>query len=139
MLQCDGMAESTSSIEQQIAALEQQLAAKRAEAGADANAPYERAEVHAAVGEQIKEIMPSYPSTGSGQVQPASDVPGYQDPAIAGTVQDLVNVAFTQGLQQAITQAVASNNPAVVDALHDVLADQLHQELLNRKKIEPAP
>ena len=131
--------QSNGALQEQIAALEQQLAAKRAEAGADTSAPYERAEVHAAVGEQIQQIMPSYPSTDSGQVQPPSDVPGYQDPALASTVQDLVNVAFTQSLQQAITQAVASKNPALIDALHDVLADQLHQELLNRKKIEPAP
>jgi hypothetical protein len=132
------MAEQTAgALQEQIAALEQQLAAKRAEAGGDTSAPYERAEVHAVVGEQIKEAMPSYQPAPS--VAAPTDVPGYQDPALASTVQDLVNVAFTQSIQQAITQAVASKNPALIDALHDVLADQLHQELLNRKKIEPAP
>lgn len=132
------MAEPTTEVlREQIAALEQQLAQKRTEAGADTSAPYERAEVHAAVGEQIKQVVPSYQPTAP--ATDAADVPSYQDPAIASTVQDLVNVAFTQSIQQAITQAVASKNPAIVDALHDVLADQLHQELLNRHKIEPAP
>jgi dGTP triphosphohydrolase len=132
------MAEPTTEVlQEQIAALEQQLAQKRTEAGADASAPYERAEVHAAVGEQIKQVVPSYqPAAPAATI---SDVPSYQDPAIAQTVQDLVNVAFTQSIQQAITQAAASKNAAIVDALHDVLADQLHQELLNRHKIEPAP
>lgn len=120
------MVEQQNEMEKQVAALEQQLPA-----------PYERADVHAAVGEQIKQVLPSYqsaaPSAGGG------DVPSYQDPALASTVQDLVNVAFTQSLQEAIAKAVDSKNPALIDALHDVLADQLHQELLNRKKIEPAP
>jgi hypothetical protein len=126
------MAESTPSIEQQVAVLEQQLAQKRAELGQDTNAPYERSEVHAAIGEQIKPQMPA-------TTTPSADVPSYDDPALSGTVQQLVNVAFTIGIQEAIRQAVASHNPALVDAFHDVLADKLHQELLNRQKITPAP
>jgi hypothetical protein len=128
------MAESTSSLEQQVAALEQQLAQKRAELGQDTAAPYERSEVHAAIGEQIAPSMPV-----AAAPAPAGDVPSYQDPALAGTVQQLVNVAFSIGIQEAIKQAIASKNPALVDAFHDVLADQLHQELLNRQKITPAP
>ena len=37
-----------------------------------------------------------------------------------------------------LSDAKATGNPAVIDALHDVLADQFHEELLNRQQIEPA-
>ena len=133
------MAEQTSEVlEHQISELQRQLAAQRVEKGADTSAPYERVEVHAVVGEQIQQAMPSYqipvpaPSDGS-------SVPSWQDPALAGSVQGLVNVAFTQSLQQAINQAVKTENAALIDAFHDLLVDQLHQELLNRQKLEPAP
>jgi hypothetical protein len=120
--------------EQDIESIRQQIEAKRVEAGADTSVPYERAEVHAAVGEQIQQAMPTVP--------PASPPPAdaaQPDPALASSVQDLVNIAFTQDLTQAITKAVQTGNPALIDAFHDVLADQLHQELLNRHKVEPAP
>ncbi len=133
------MAEQTSEgLQNQIAELERQLAAKRVEQGADTSAPYERAEVHTAVGEQIQQVMPSYQAPVPTTPSDAS-VPSWQDPALAGPVQELVNIAFTQGLQQAVHQAEKSGNPALIDALHDVLVDQLHQELLNRQKLQPAP
>jgi hypothetical protein len=132
------MAESTStSVEQEIVALEQQLAAKRAELGQDTTLPYERAEVHAALGEQIQTQAPAYvPPTPS--VAPSGETPSWQDPALSSTVQELVTTAFTQGVQAAITKAIQSGNPALVDALHDVLADELHAQLIERGKLEAA-
>lgn len=132
------MAESNpGTVQQEIADLERRLQEKRAELGAESAAPYERAEVHEAVGERIQQAVPSY------QVQPpqspAGDVPSWQDPRLAGAVQDLVDIAFTQSVQAAIDKAVASGNPALLDALHDVLTDELHAQLLERQKVEPAP
>ena len=121
-------------VQAEIIDLERRLQEKRAEQGGDAAAPYERSEVHAVVGEKIQQSLPSH--------QPAPDTGGtqsWQDPALAGSVQQLVNVAFTQNVQAAIDQAIASGNPALIDALHDVLADELHAQLLERRKIEPAP
>ncbi len=136
------MAKQTSdALQNQITELERQLAAKRVESGIDATAPYERAEVHAVVGEQIQQFIPTQQASGATPHTPSdgASVPSWQDPALAGLVQELVNVAFTQSLQQAIDQAMKSGNPALIDALHDVLVDQLHQELLNRQKLQPAP
>ncbi|MEK9208690.1 MAG: hypothetical protein AAB910_01285 [Patescibacteria group bacterium] len=130
--------QSSEALQSQIAELERQLAAQRVEKGVDTSAPYKRAEVHAAVGEQIKQVMPSYQAPVSA-TPPDASTPSWQDPALAGPVQELVNVAFTQGLQQAVDQASKSGNPALIDALHDVLVDQLHQELLNRQQLRPAP
>ncbi|MCC6934188.1 MAG: hypothetical protein IT406_00620 [Candidatus Yanofskybacteria bacterium] len=125
-------------LQSQIAALERQLAERRSTVGGDTAQPYERHEVHAAIGERIKQAIPGYqtaPSTNA----PVGDAPSWQDPALAAQVQELVNVAFTKGLQEALAQALKTENPALVDAFHDVLADQLHQELLNRNTITPAP
>ena len=133
------MAEQTSEVlEHQISELQRQLATQRVEKGADTSAPYERAEVHAVVGEQIQQAMPSYQIPVSA-TSDGSSVPSWQDPALSDSVQGLVNVAFTQSLQQAIDQAVKTENTALIDAFHDLLVDQLHQELLNRQKLEPAP
>ena len=127
-------------LEQQIAELQQKLDIARTEAGQDTTAPYERQEVHTAVGEQIRQQVPSYqpPSSSTVGPTPTGGVPSYQDPALAVQVQELVDVTFTQGLQQAIDQAVKNGNPALIDALHDVLADQLHAELIKRQKLQPA-
>ena len=129
------MAEHPEALEAEIQRLEQQLAQKRTERGADASAPYERTEVQAAVGEHIQQAVPSYqPSASSG-----GTVPSYQDPALAASVQQLVNTAFTKSIKDALMEALKSGNPALIDAFHDVLVDELHQELLNRQKLQPAP
>ncbi len=134
------MPESTpQALEQQIADLQRQLDAARAEKGQDSEAPYERQEVHDVVGEQIREQIPS-DTTPAVPTVPSAAVegdPSYQDPALEPQVQALVNVAFTQGVPQAIGQAVKTGNAALVDALHDVLADELHQELIARQKLQP--
>lgn len=129
--------QSSEALQNQITELERQLAAKRVESGGDTTTPYERAEVHEVIGESIQEALPSYQAA----VPEASGSPAasWQDPALAESVQGLVNVAFTHSLQQAIAQAVKTGNAALIDAFHDLLVDQLHQELLNRQKLQPAP
>ena len=122
-------------LESQITQLEQQLAQKRAELGREAAAPYERTEVHEAVTEQMQQVVPAF----TPPAPAPSGGPSWQDPALAGQVQQLVDVAFTKSIQEAITQAIKTGNPALLDAFHDVLVDQLHQELLNRQKLQPAP
>ena len=125
-------------MEQQLAQLQEAIAQKRASEGGDTSAPYEREEVHAAVGEQIQAAIPSYtpaiPPAGSGQ---GGDVPSWQDPALAATVTQLVQVAFNQGVGAAVEAAVKSGNAALVDALHDILADEMHAELIARQKLAP--
>lgn len=124
-------------MEQQLAALQEAIAAKRTQEGSDTAAPYERGEVHAAIGEQIQAAVPSA-SPVAQTAAPGADVPSWQNPALAATVQQLVQVAFTQGVGVAIESAVKSGNAALVDALHDVLADEMHAELIARQKIAPA-
>lgn len=51
-------------------------------------------------------------------------------------LQHLVNLAFEQGLLTAIDQARKMNDPYLLDAFHDVLADKLYQELIVQHKLE---
>jgi hypothetical protein len=128
-------------IEQEIAALEEQLAAKRAELGQDTETPYERAEVHEALGERMgpEGVAPAAtPPPTPAPATPTTDGASWQDPALAGQVQELVNVAFTQGVQVAIDQALKTHNAALVDALHDILSDELHQQLVERGQVKAA-
>jgi hypothetical protein len=119
------------------------LAAKRAELGNESDAPYEREEVHAVLGERIEEevsgpegVAPAtIPAAGSDL---GGDIPSWQNPALATQVQQLVDLAFSRGVGPAIQAATKTNNAELIDAFHDLLADELHRELLERGKIAPA-
>lgn len=129
-------------LEQEIQQLERQLAEKR-QALESTGTPAEQMPshekmVHEMVGEKIKEQMPSYQPAPTPKPAP-SDSTGasWQDPAIAQQVQSLVNIAFTKSLDEAIGEAVKTQNPAIIDAFHDLLRDQLIDELLSRGKLSP--
>lgn len=50
-------------------------------------------------------------------------------------LQELVEIAFSRGLLEAIEEARSSNNPYLLDAFHDILTDKLHEELVKRRVI----
>ena len=56
--------------------------------------------------------------------------------AMQEKLQHLVNLAFEQGLLMAIDHARKMNDPYLLDAFHDVLADKLYQELVAQHKLE---
>lgn len=45
----------------------------------------------------------------------------------------------THSVEDAVAAAVRTGNPAIIDALHDVLTDKLHDELVNRNKLNSTP
>lgn len=126
------------SLEQEIAQLEQQLTAKRQaleeEGGTPEAMPSDRELVHHAVGERIQQQAPAYQPA---PVPSATGTPSWQDPAIAQQVQSLVNVAFAGSLDDAIARAINTHNAAIIDAFHDILRDQLYDELVKRGKLKP--
>lgn len=133
-------------IQNEIDVLEQQLAEKRAslESGSAETGqeiPHEKEILREVVGEKIQQYSPSYlPAGRQGQPAPASpdgdDQPSYA-PELAEKVQELVNLAFSKSIDDAIKDVVKSGNPALVDAFHDTLVDQLYDTLIERKKLEP--
>jgi hypothetical protein len=51
-------------------------------------------------------------------------------------VQELVNIAFSKTIDDAIKQAQATNNAALIDAFHDALVDELYNYLVERGKLK---
>lgn len=131
------MTEQTlTTMEEQLAQLQEAIAAKRAAEGVSQEAPVERAEVHAEIGKirQQVEAAPRSPETPMPSVSHAA-VPA----ELQSQVQELVTVAFTKGTTEAVSRARQSHNSALVDALHDLLADKFHALLVERHKLSQAP
>ena len=128
-------------LEQEIADIEQRLAEKKAELGKE--------EVGAALKEQVQEKVPEYLPRPSAEIepqrieqpsptlpaQPIAEPPSYFSEELKSKVQELVNMAFAKSIEEAVKEASKSNNPALIDAFHDVLVDQLYNTLIERGKL----
>lgn len=125
-------------IMEQIARLEQELQAKRSQLQEQSGTPPEtRGEkelLHEVVGEKLHAQMPTAQSPASG-----TPLPSVLDDAAQAQVDELVGIAFGRDLDEAIRQAAASGNPAIVDAFHDTIVDELYDEMITQKKISPVP
>lgn len=132
--------ENQSAIEQEIAQLEQQLSEKKASLGKDKtetkeSEPSEKEILRSVVGEKIQQYLPVQPKPAP--TKPQDDATqSYADPELKDKIQELVNLAFNKSLEEGIKEATKSNNPALIDAFHDVLVDQLYDTLVERRKLE---
>lgn len=142
------MPEISPTIEQEIAQLEKQIAEKRAALGQEKPfdktqgreaEPTEKEILHSVVGERIQEHAPQYQPVSPAPVKPKQDdtVQSYVAPELKDKVQELVNLVFNNSLDEGVKQVSRSNNPALIDAFHDVLVDELYNVLVERKKLEP--
>jgi len=130
--------ENQPTIEQEIAQLEKQLSEKKAALGQTEvkdSAPSEKEILRDVVGERIRQQVPQY--------QPAPAKPKQDDtaqsyvlPELKDKIQELVNLVFNKSLDEGIKEVSKSNNPALIDAFHDVLVDELYNALVERKKLE---
>ena len=137
--------ENQPTIEQEIAQLEKQIAEKRAALGQekpfDATQgreaePTEKELLHRVVGEKIQQQMPQYTPA---PPKPKQDdtAQSYVLPELKEKVQELINLVFNKSLDEGIKEVSKTNNPALTDAFHDVLVDELYNALVERKKLEP--
>ena len=138
--------ESEQPIHQEIADLERQLREKREQLSGQQNSgeivelPHEKETLHEIIGEKIVEgAAPS----GMPSVQPPPVVlapPTTSPPQLTEEmktqVQELVNTAFSHGVDQAIKKVRATNNAALIDAFHDMLVDELYNYLVERGKLK---
>jgi hypothetical protein len=129
------MAETPSTIEHDIAELEKQLAEKKAVLGHEKS---EKEILHQAVGEKIQQHAPSYaPSPKQNTSGPvATEPPSYLTQDLKDKVQELISLVFDKNLEEGIKEAVKSDNPALIDAFHDILVDELYSQLVEKKKID---
>ncbi|HEY4507005.1 MAG TPA: hypothetical protein VJH71_02510 [Candidatus Paceibacterota bacterium] len=137
----------SSNLEQEIAQIERDLASKRADlefqqqSGQIQEIPKEKETLREVVQEQysmpVQKQTPQNDQSSSGQaIPPTVEPPSYLAPELKDKVQELVNIAFNQSPGEAIKQAKASNNAALIDAFHDALVDELYNHLLERGKIQ---
>lgn len=130
-----------SAIEQEIIQLEKQLQEKKAALGQQTERkdtiPSEKEILRQVVGEKIQQQMPQFKISSQGSSPTDDNLPSYLDPQLKDKIQGFINVTFAQSLEHGIKEAIRSDNPAILDAFHDVLVDELYNALLERKKIEP--
>lgn len=137
------MPEIGPSLEQEITQLEKQLAEKRAALGQTETKELGQTEkemLHSVVGERIQQQMPQYIPAPAKPKQDLSAQAGdatqsYIEPELKDKVQALVDLVFNKSLDEGIKEVSKSNNPALIDAFHDVLVDELYNTLLERKKV----
>src|SRR3989344_226764 len=138
------MTETGATIEQEIAQLEKQLEEKKANLGQQPEQKEslpDKEILREVIGEKIQQSISAQTDTSTHIPAPApqrqTDDTGSIAQELKDQIQGLVNHVFQNSLSQGIREAVQSNNPALIDAFHDVLVDQLYDTLLERKKIDP--
>lgn len=130
--------EGGSSIEQEIVQLEKQLQERRAaleHKPSDSEAlPSEKETFREVVTEKIQQHAPQY--TPPPVIKNTdNDERSYLSQELKDKIQELINTVFNKSLNDGIKEAVQSDNPALIDAFHDVLVDELYETLLERKKV----
>jgi hypothetical protein len=138
--------EMPNNLEQEIAQIERDLASKRAAleqqktTGEIQELPHEKETLHEVVGERLAPMpmpAPQAPVAAPLPVTPPpADAPSYMSEELRDKVQNLVNVAFTKSLDEAIKEVRATNNAALIDAFHDALVDELYGYLVERGKLK---
>ncbi|TSC91192.1 MAG: hypothetical protein CEN90_574 [Parcubacteria group bacterium Licking1014_17] len=143
------MAEITQTpLEQEIAQIEKTLAEKRSvleqQAGiAPDQMPHPKETLREVLREgaapgaatqgqvQLPQPIPVQPPPRSGGV----NIPSYLMPELKDKVQEYVNLAFTESIFKAIKEVRATNNAALIDAVHDAITDELWVQLKERGKL----
>ena len=138
------MSESGATIEQEIAQLEKQLQEKKANLGQQTEQSEslpDKEILREVIGEKIQQSISTQTDASTNISTPVpqtqTDDTASVPEDLKNKIQELVNHVFQNSLDQGIKEAIKLNNPALIDAFHDVLVDQLYDTLLERKKLEP--
>ena len=143
------MVETSSTIEHDIAELEKTLQEKKSvleqeKAGGTGGSageghPSEKEMLHEIVGEKIKQHAPQYqPAPSLPQVQGpiATEPPSYFSQELKDKIRDIIQIVFGKNLEEGIREAVKTGNIALIDAFHDILVDELYNQLIEKRKLD---
>ncbi len=146
MAEGESVGDKTNTLEQEIAQIEQDLTSKREalerqkQTGAIPETPHEKETLREIVGEKIAPLpapsAPTIPGVGVPAGSIGVEPPSYMSEELKAKVQELVNTAFSKTIDDAIKQARATNNAALIDAFHDALVDELYKYLVERGKLK---
>lgn len=143
------MAETSSTIEHDIADLEKRLEEKKAalereKTGGTSGVAgeshiSEREILKEVVGEKIQQHVPAYqPQLPTAQAPGpvAAEPPSYLSQELKDKIQKIVRLVFDKNLEEGIKEAAKTGNMAFIDAFHDILTDELYSQLIERKKLD---
>lgn len=136
---------SVATIEHDIADLEHRLAEKKAALSHEIS---DREVIHGIIGEKIKEHVPQY-SVGQNQQNQSGQLPNtgtpksitveppsYMSDELRDEVRRFIATVLDKNLEEGIKEAASSKNPALMDAFHDILVDELYGQLIERRKLQ---
>ena len=130
------MPEAPSTIQRDIAELEKQLEEKKAALGREKP---EKEVLHEIVGEKIQQYTPAYqpklPSATAPAPQ-ATEPPSYLSQELKDKIRAIVDLVFAKNLEEGIKEASRSGNAALIDAFHDMLTDELYDQLIEKRKLD---
>ena len=121
-----------STIEQELAKLQEEMVRRRAElqdsGRAEEGIPSAKELLRQTIGQQIQAQPAPTPTTTTPQ-----NPGGLME--VQDKVDELVKLALDKSVDEAVKAAVATNNPAIIDAFHDALVDEVHEQMVARKLI----
>ncbi len=138
-------------LEQEISQLERDLASRRLElekqkqSGEIAEVPHEKETLRQVIKERLRVGQSSQAQIPNVSQQPATSnqlpaagygSPSYLSAELKDKVQELIDIAFTKSLDEAVKLARQTNNAALIDAFHDALADELYSHLVERGRLK---
>ena len=141
------MESNITTIEHDIAELERRLQEKKSSLEQEKSGPSgtgggvhrsEKELLHEVVGEKIKEHIPSFQPALPSSTAPApiaTEPPSYLSQELKDKIQEIIRLVFDKNLEEGIKEAGRSGNPAVIDAFHDILVDELYDQLIERRKL----
>ena len=126
----------TESFHEEIAELEAKLAAKKKELiSSGIETPekdiFKKVVREHATGESVNVIIPASTTSTSNSKQSDS-----ASPAVTAKVNEFVAHAFTKGIASAVKEAKKTGDAYFIDLLHDRLADEYYEKLLQARKIQ---
>ena len=145
------MTESVSTIEHDIVDLEHKLEEKKAALEREKSSsiggggligethPSEKELLREVVGEKIQQHISAFQTqqpSGQGQTPIATEPPSYLSQELKDKIREIVQLVFSKNLDEGIKEAVKTGNIAMIDAFHDILTDELYNELIESRKID---
>lgn len=111
---------------------------QKQESGEIAEVPREKETLRQVIGEKIQQTQPSRSQSAlsDDNQQQSSVSPSSTSEEFKSKIQELINIAFSKSISNAIKEARATGNAALIDSFHDTLVDELYNYLIERGKLK---
>ncbi|MDD5711106.1 MAG: hypothetical protein PHV43_03395 [Candidatus Colwellbacteria bacterium] len=96
----------------------------------------EKEALYAVVGERLGKEPFSAPTPPPAKTITKKDLPSYEQPTLKPKVDELLSIALSKDLDDAINQVQKANDPALLDAFHDALTEKLYSHLVEAGKLK---